>query len=145
MYMYMYTYTHTVAGILQPCSCSSEDLLSSRVQIRRIQIRRHFFDFLVFNFLQCIAVCCSILQCVANSDTLRLPRHLSVQLPAVCFRVCCSVLQCVAVYCSVVQCVANLDTLLFPRLFGLTSSSVLQCVSVYRSALQCIAVRCSVV
>jgi len=42
----------------------------------------------------CIAVCCSVLQCVA-----------------VCVAVCCSVLQCVlqcvAVCCSVLQCVAQ--------------------------------------
>jgi len=47
--------------------------------------------------LQYVAVCCSVLQCVAA-------RH-SVLL---CVAVCCSVLQCVvfvAVRCSVLQCV----------------------------------------
>jgi len=38
--------------------------------------------------VQCVAVCCSVLQYVA---------------------VCCSVLQCVAVCCSVLQCVAVLQ------------------------------------
>jgi len=47
------------------------------------------------NVLQYVAVCCSVLQCVA---------------------VCCSVLQCVAVCCSVLQCVA-------------VCFSVLQCVA----------------
>jgi len=37
--------------------------------------------------LQCVAVCCSMLQCVQ------------------CVAVCCSMLQCVAVCCSMLQCV----------------------------------------
>ena len=37
--------------------------------------------------LQCVAVCCSVLQCVLQRVA-----------------VCCSVLQCVAVCCSVLQC-----------------------------------------
>jgi len=43
--------------------------------------------------LQCVAVCCSVLKCVA----------VWFQEDLMC---CCSVLQCVAVYCSVLQCVA---------------------------------------
>ena len=54
--------------------------------------------------LQCVALCCSVLRCVA---------------------VCCSVLQCVAVCCSVLQCVA-------------VRCSVLQCVAVCCSVLQTI-------
>ena len=53
----------------------------------------------VLRVLQCAAVCCSVLLCVAESCTVL----------AVCcdvLAVCCSVLQCVAVYCSVLQCVA---------------------------------------
>ena len=42
--------------------------------------------------LMCVAVCCSLLQCVAEV------RHST--------NVCCSVLQCVAVCCNVLQCVA---------------------------------------
>ena len=45
--------------------------------------------------LQCITVCCSVLQCAAV--------YYSV---LQCITVCCSVLQCVAVYYSVLQCVA---------------------------------------
>jgi len=80
--------------------------------------------------LQCVAVCCSVLQCVAVSvGTLITPQNAShqtshvrcvcvcdvlwcvLQCIAVCCRVqgvtvCCSVLQCVAVCCSVLQCVA---------------------------------------
>ena len=43
--------------------------------------------------LQCVAVCCSVLQRV---DILK----------SQCIAVCCSVLQCVAVCYSVLQCVA---------------------------------------
>jgi len=49
--------------------------------------------------LYCVAVCCSVLQCVA----------VWLQCAAVCcsvFAVCCSVLQCAAVCCSVLQCAA---------------------------------------
>ena len=63
--------------------------------------------------LQCVAVCCSVLQCVA----------VLLQCVAVCY----SVLQCVAVRCSVLQCVA-------------VCYSVLQCVAVCCSVLQCVAV-----
>ena len=45
--------------------------------------------------LQCVAVCCSVLQGVAVCcSVLR------------CVAVCCNVLQCVAVCCSELQCVA---------------------------------------
>jgi len=68
-----------------------------------------------------VAVCCSVLQCVA---VLR-------------------VLQCVAVYCGVLRCNAVdcnvLQTLQTPA----GAYSVLQCVAVL-SALQCIVVCCSV-
>jgi len=49
--------------------------------------------------LQCVAVCCSVLQCVALSVCCSVLQ---------CLAVCCivSVLQCVAVCCSVLQCVA---------------------------------------
>ena len=64
-----------------------------------------------------VAVCCSVLQCVAVWNSI-----------LQCVAVCCSVLQCVAACCSVSQCVG----------------SVLQCVAVCCSVLQCVAVCCSV-
>jgi len=51
--------------------------------------------------LQCVAVSCSVLQCVAYRK-LEVPTSAAVQ----CVAVSCSVLQCVAVRCSVLQCVA---------------------------------------
>ena len=71
-----------------------------------------------------LAVCCSVLQCVAVCCSV-LTCHQ--------FAVCCSVLQCVAVCCSVLQCV-----------WMSPICSVLQCVAVHCSALQCVSVCCSV-
>jgi len=72
--------------------------------------------------LQCVALCCTLLQCVAVrveyvGRTLRTYVYIYV---LQCVAVCCSVLQCVAVCCSVLQFVA------------------VRC-----SALQCVAVCCS--
>jgi len=60
--------------------------------------------------LQRVAVCCSVLQCVAVrcsccNDLLRLDlrRLKGVKIVCRCVAVCCSVLQCVAVRCSVLQ------------------------------------------
>jgi len=49
--------------------------------------------------LQCVAVRCRVVQCVAvqESQGIRMANRRLV---------CCSVLQCVAVCCSVLQCVA---------------------------------------
>jgi len=52
--------------------------------------------------LQCVAVCCSVLQCVDCHNF----HHVFTGVPDLCVAVCCSVLQCVAVCCSVLQCVA---------------------------------------
>jgi len=53
--------------------------------------------------LQCVAVCCSVLQC---ADSVFVSLAFSVSLVHQRVAVCCSVLQCVAVCCSVLQCVA---------------------------------------
>ena len=49
--------------------------------------------------LQCVAVCCSVLQYVAVHTQTQGARDL-------CVAVCCSVSQCVAVCCSELQCAA---------------------------------------
>jgi len=51
--------------------------------------------------LQCVAVCCSVLQCVAveyvvASDIYEFVQHM-------CAELCCIAIQCVAVCCSVLQ------------------------------------------
>ena len=68
-----------------------------------------------------VAVCCSVLQCVAVCCSASTNVHARMSLPhammshlmhmrkcrvAVCVAVCCSVLRCIAVCCSVLQCVA---------------------------------------
>jgi len=63
-------------------------------------IRSHKVECMyLLSVLQCVAVCCSVLQCVAV-ECMYLLSVLQ------CVAVCCSVLQCVAVCCSVLQCVA---------------------------------------
>jgi len=70
--------------------------------------------------LQCVAACCSVLQCVAAVVVYVVSCHLVVwhdtsqldiskrklYMICQCVAVCCSVLQCVAVCCSVLQYVA---------------------------------------
>ena len=73
--------------------------------------------------MRCVAVCCSVLQCVAC---------------VACVAVCCSVLKCVAV------CYWGVSKTVFWSCNCVASCDVLQCVAVCYSALQCIAVCCSV-
>jgi len=84
--------------------------------------------------LQCVVVCCSVLQRVAVCSSGALCVHFQ-RLPGMllqCVAACCSVVQRVAVCCIVLQRV-------------LTSSRyVLQCVAVCCSVFQCVAVCCSV-
>ena len=56
--------------------------------------------------MQCVAVCCSVLQCVAASlvvEFMTIWRMLRIRVGSY---LCCSVLHCVAVCCSVLQCCA---------------------------------------
>jgi len=59
---------------------------------------------------QRVAVCCSVLQCVAVRcsvlHTAKDTSPVAARHPLQCAAVCCSVLQCVAVCCSVLQCIA---------------------------------------
>jgi len=79
-------------------------------------------SFCELQWLQCVAVCWSVLECVGvcfNAEALESQIHL-------CFKKTWRVntLQCVAVRCSALHCVA-------------VCCSVLQCVAVCFSALQC--------
>ena len=107
--------------------------------------------------LQCVAVCCSVLQCVALSRSEKDALVFDVCLLCVfllqCVAVCCSVLQC----CSALQCVAVCVDLAHtgqdpgsdfaachrakPRQQAAFS---LQCGAVCCSVLKCVAVCCSV-
>jgi len=102
----------------------------------------------------CVAVCCSVLQCVAvfwkQSRTLGIQLHDPVSCRAFQYiEVCCSVLeaksyprlcvlQCVAVYCSVLQHEKQDRTIraIGTQLHDLVCCSVLQYIAVYCSALQ---------
>ena len=114
--------------------------------------------------LQCIAVCCSVLQRVAvyRSPLIAwsIPKatpfaavycsvlqYLAVLSNALqCVAVGCSGLQCVAVCCSVLQCVAVCCSvsLIDNFVFDPKRHRLLQCVAVCCSVLQCVAVCCSV-
>jgi len=55
----------------------------------------------------CVAVCCSVLQCVAIWHELCVLQRVAVCCSVLqCAAVCCSVLQYVAICCTVLQCVA---------------------------------------
>jgi len=92
---------------------------------------------------QCVAVCCSVLQCVSalpgifiaetcNSGNFH---HTDTCAVAYCVRtslncsVCCSVLQCVAVRCSALQCIATLVCRVSSCVSTCVSSCVSTCVS----------------
>ena len=67
---------------------------------------RHQFGRTLF---YCVAVCCSVLQCVLAkiSFSTYFSLFIALQCSALqCIAVCCSVLQCIAVYCSLLQCVS---------------------------------------
>jgi len=54
-----------------------------------------------------VAVCCSVLQCVAVCCSVLLELMIEAAKAKECVAVCCSVLQCVGVCCSVMKCVAR--------------------------------------
>jgi len=98
--------------------------------------------------LQCVAACCSVLQCVAVpyviDSNVKCDLYMKNRIHVICCIVIlfveilsCSVLQCVAVCCSMLQCVAVLHC-------NAMCCSVLQCVALCCSVLQCVAVCCSV-
>ena len=119
--------------------------------------------------LQCIAVCCIVLQCVllvrSKWSSERISENFYIQYCLCahnsvlqCVAVCCSVLQCVAVCCIVLQCVAVCCFVFYwyvvngvanglLRISGYdivykhttVCCSVLQCVAVCCSVLQCVA------
>jgi len=95
--------------------------------------------------LQCVAVRCNVLQCVAALES---PRSAPK-------KVCCSLLRCAAVRCSVSQCFGEsvlqcekVHAALPEKRVAVCCSagccSVLQVVAVCCSVLQCIAMCCSV-
>ena len=76
--------------------------------------------------LQCVAVCCSVLQ----SDEYAVHHHVQLLGQRLCVAVCCSVSQFVAVCCS------QLNMLFIIMFSFMTNVCVLQCVAVCCSVLQ---------
>ena len=60
----------------------------------------------ILSVLQCVALCCSVLQRIADAVYVCLCGDVLLQCVLQSVTVCCSVLQCVAVGCSFLQCVA---------------------------------------
>jgi len=81
-----------------------------------------------------VAVWCSVLQCVAVCCCVRGTSSVPPSLDTLC----CSVLQSVAACCSGLQCARYVFSATIPR------DVVLQCVAVCCSVLQCVAVCCNV-
>ena len=95
--------------------------LSALLKTAQAKVRCSMLQYVAANLLQCVAVCCSVLQRVAAAAATSKACELSALLKAAQEKVCCSmfgsmlqcaavifcsVLQCVAVCCSVLQCVA---------------------------------------
>ena len=101
-----------------------------------------------------VAMCCNVLQCVAECRNEYVSSHTDVAPQPVCIEgVGKCVLQCVAMFCNVLQCVAVCVLLVVLRIYlylcviqvsGNISRGVLQCVAVCCSVLQCAAICCSV-
>jgi len=90
--------------------------------------------------LQCVAVCCNVLQCVAVTVFLvMLIMHLSLYVLRVPEHMYCNVLQCVAECCSVLQQYfsRHADTLPPPVRTERVRKFVLQCVAVCCSKFVC--------
>ena len=107
--------------------------------------------------LQCGAVCCSVLQCVAVVTVTCMAKWCAWQRVSVgwlcmsqCGAVCCSsscnALQCVAACCSVLQRVAvpSLHHDVHSKEWVGVRCSVLQCAAICCFVLQCVTVCCSV-
>ena len=86
----------------------------------------------------CVAVCCSVLQCVAYEQKCN-ARNENAHTTSVYVAVCYSVLRCVAVSCGVLQCVAYERHCIATYNDGHTAGMY---VAVCYGVLQCVAVCC---
>jgi hypothetical protein len=136
------------------CTCQSTHSYLYHGACNEVLFTRHYI------VLQCVAMCCSVLQCAAAHichvthwcDV----QHLFQDLILQCVAVRCSVLQCVAMCCSVLQCVAvccrvlqHIHVMWIVQVTWSTfsktlHSSVLQCVAVCCSVLQCVVMCCRI-
>ena len=141
----IFAWNQSLQSLQHRRECCSHSNIQYNVVVSRhcnieenVAVTQHSF----ISHYPCVAVCCSVLQCVAVTWIMHTAAHCNTLLHVAvtrdsfvshypCVAVCCSVLQCVAVCCSVLQCVA-------------VCCSVLQCVAVCCSVLQCVAVCCCV-
>ena len=90
---------HFISSILKPqlLISFSRSLFPSFIEKRlRVEIKIEIEWHCTCHRMQCVAVCCSVLQCVA---VIEIEWHCTCH-RLQCVAVCCSVLQCVAVCCS---------------------------------------------
>jgi len=143
-----YTYMCMCCSVLQMCCrgllCVAGRRVTSRIQyvyvlqcvaegcfvLQEDESHRIYLMCMGCSVLQCVAVCCSVLLCVAGR---RVTSHIHI---CVCVAVCCSLLQCVAECCFVLQEDESRRIYLYVY--------VLQCVAVCCSVLQCVAECCFV-
>ena len=85
MYHMQHTATH----------CNYTAPHATHIHLQMSHVQHETLRFLFLTLLQCVAVCCSVLQWVQN---------LAIHIPYL-VAVCCSVLQCVALCCRDLQCV----------------------------------------
>jgi len=77
--------------------------------LQRVESDDNIYD----NMLPCVAMCCSVLQCVvARYSVLGVMMQMFLRFPSSLQSVCCNVLQCVAMCCSVLQRVAEFCSVL---------------------------------
>jgi len=175
----IYTHPHTHSSSVCVCIIylyiqhTATSLQRTAAQLRTTHLRGQMrmsatYPSWVRGVLQCVAMCCSVLQCVASADLHYAPLlgtcaytftcicntlqhhcnafvvHCSGDylpfLSTQCFAVFCSVLKCVLVCCSMFQFVAVVINVTYPPSVRI----VLQCVAVCCSVVQCVAVCCSV-
>jgi len=98
-----------VEGLALSCSFSRSFSFSGSVSCSVVKCQMR-------SMLQCVAVCCSVLQCVAVRSTHcnMMMRMITIALLLKVFlspvAVCCSVLQCVAVCCSALHTLQHTAT-----------------------------------
>jgi len=103
--------------------------------------------------LQCVAVCCSVLQFVTKGCSTHLQRLIQDAVAVHSVAEYCSLLQCVTECCRVLQSAAVCCVVLQHVAAHISSNSskkqvcgsVLQCVAACYRVLQCVAACCSVV
>jgi len=159
--------THRLVELRAPKSCQAAEMAE---QVKDAMLQRARVRSSSCSVLQCVAVCCSVLQYKSKTQCCNVRRYAALvaawcsvmQRDAVvlqCDAVCCSVFQCVAVCCSVLQCVVVCCSVLkcvevcCSVFQWLQCKSKMQCCNVRRyvalvavccSVLQCVAVCCSV-